>query len=72
VTADPVRMAFADNLLAARQRAGLTQAQLAAASGVSQRHISALESGLSDPKLSTVTALATALGVKSEELLATA
>jgi transcriptional regulator with XRE-family HTH domain len=69
VPSDPVRMAFADNLLAARRRAQLTQAQLASASGVSQRHISALESGLADPKLSTVAALAAALGIRSEELL---
>jgi transcriptional regulator with XRE-family HTH domain len=46
----------------ARQRAGLTQAALAEAAGVTDETVSRLERGAYEPSLSTVLALAAALG----------
>ena len=65
----PERLAFAANLQRARHAAGLTQAELAERSGVSQPHISQLESGTWEPRLTTIMALATALGVEPGALL---
>jgi len=59
----PQQRAFAANLARLRAAAGLTQDQLAAKSGVSQSHISALEKGTWEPRLSTILALAKAFGV---------
>lgn len=59
----PGQRAFAANLARLRSAAGLTQDQLAAKSGVSQSHISALEKGTWEPRLSTILALAKAFGV---------
>lgn len=68
-TLPPERLAFAANLQRARQAAGLTQAELADKSGVSQPHISALESGTWEPRLATIMQLARALGVEPGALL---
>jgi len=65
---DSVRV-FAENLLAARKAAKLTQVQLSERSGVSQSHISQLEKGNLEPRLSTILALAGALGVETGALL---
>ncbi|MGE4043370.1 MAG: helix-turn-helix domain-containing protein [Acetobacteraceae bacterium] len=61
--------AFAENLLAARKAAGLTQVQLSEGSGVSQSHISQLEKGNLEPRLSTILALAGALKVEVGALI---
>lgn len=61
--------AFAANLIRLRAEAGLTQDQLAARSGVSQSHISGLEKGTWEPRLSTVLALARAFGVAPAALV---
>jgi len=54
-----------------RKQQQLTQEQLAERSGVAQDVISALETGrVRDPRWSTVSALATALDVRPEELFA--
>jgi transcriptional regulator with XRE-family HTH domain len=60
---------FAQNLLVARTAADLTQQALALASGVSRATIAQLESGVGDPKLSTVQQLAEALSVSPTLLL---
>lgn len=65
----PERAAFAANLHRARRAAGLTQAELAERSGVAQSHISQLETGLWEPRLGTIMALAAALGVEPGSLL---
>lgn len=54
---------------AARERAGLTQAQLAEAAAITDETISRLERGAFEPALSTMVALADALGVGLDELL---
>jgi len=57
------------NVMRLRAERGLTQAQLAAAIGVSQPRIAGIESGDANPRLSTVSKLAHALGVTLSELL---
>ena len=53
---------LARNVAVARQRAGLTQHQLARAADLSRATVHLIEAGACDPKLSTVTSLANALG----------
>lgn len=61
---------FASCLRAARAKAGLTQERLASESGVSLATIRNLEQGhRGDPRLSTLTALARALGLTISELV---
>lgn len=51
-----------------RERAGLTQAALAEAAGVSRQTLNAIEAGRTDPAVSIVLRLARALGCRVEEL----
>lgn len=53
---------------AAREAADLSQAQLARRSGLRQPHISAIEAGQHDLRVTTVFTLARALGVKADRL----
>ena len=55
-------------LRVARQARGFSQQQLANMAGVSRQTVSAVESGISDPSLRVVLALASALGMRVEEL----
>jgi transcriptional regulator with XRE-family HTH domain len=56
-----------------REAAGLSQQALAAAAGLSISVVTQLEQGAkADPRVSTAAALAAALGVTMDELLATA
>lgn len=58
----------APNLASLRLERGLSQQQLAQNVGTSQSRLSRIESGLDDPRLSTVRKLAEALGVGIETL----
>lgn len=58
-------------LVELRKAAGLTQAELAVKAGLGMMQVSRIERGaVSDPQVSTVQALAEALGVPVAELLA--
>lgn len=50
-------------LIAARKRRGWTQAEVADAAGMKQSAVARLESGDRDPQMSTVLAVAQALGI---------
>ena len=63
------RPVFGESLRRHRLAAGLTQDELSARSGVSQSHISALEKGTWEPRLSTILALAKAFGVAPAALV---
>ncbi|MFW0797655.1 helix-turn-helix transcriptional regulator [Gordonia sp. CPCC 205515] len=56
-------------LRAARRAAGLSQSQLAEAAGLAVRTISIIESGDSNPRAATLTAIAEALGIDAGELV---
>lgn len=56
-------------LRAVRERALMTQDELAERSGIAQTTISALELGKQQPRIKTVRALAEALGVDARELI---
>jgi transcriptional regulator with XRE-family HTH domain len=60
---------FPARLKELRERAGLTQAELAAAVGTSQGNLSDWESGRREPNLSSLRALAAALKVKPARLI---
>jgi HTH-type transcriptional regulator/antitoxin HipB len=55
------RLDLAVQLIARRRQLGLTQAQLAAASGIAQAVISRIEQGSANPTVKTLNALAHAL-----------
>jgi transcriptional regulator with XRE-family HTH domain len=57
------------NVRAARVTRGLTQEQLAEASGFSQQYISGLEQGLRNPTVVTLYEIATVLQVLPSDLL---
>jgi len=55
---------------ACRQRAGITQAQLAVRAGCTERYIRKLERGQSEPKAPLLLRLATVLGCQPQDLVA--
>lgn len=56
-------------LVSARRAAGLSQRQLADATGIPQGHVSRIESGKLQPSLARLARLAVALGVSTDYLL---
>ena len=58
------RFRLAGQLIARRRELGMTQQQLAAASGIHQSEISRIEGGNGNPTLKTIGALAHALGAE--------
>lgn len=56
----------------ARERGGLSQTQLAGNSGLSARAVRELEAGRSSPSLATIVAIADALSITLDELIAAA
>jgi transcriptional regulator with XRE-family HTH domain len=64
-----VQTRFGDCLRARRLEAGLSQERLAFASGLHRTEISLLERGARDPRLSTISRLAQALGTDAAELV---
>jgi len=60
---------FGQKLKAARIAAGMTQAQVAYASGLSIARMSVIEQGETDCRLSSAFALAAAVGVSLSELV---
>ena len=60
---------FGRNLKAARISAGLTQSELAARAGVAFSLITQIESGVCDPDLRLIDALAKVVGRTASELL---
>jgi putative transcriptional regulator len=64
-----LRALFGRNLAQARQDAGLSQRALSRLTGISQRHISAIELGTVNPSLATIVELAMSVGQSPIELL---
>jgi XRE family transcriptional regulator, regulator of sulfur utilization len=67
---DAVAAHLGRNLSTLRRTRGLTQAQLAGASGLPRSTIANLESGEGNPSLTVLVKVSTALGVPVDELLA--
>lgn len=65
----PPPAAFARNLRAAREKAGLSQEALAERAGMHRNAVALLEAGKRDPRVSTVAKLAKALGISASDLL---
>lgn len=66
---DPAVLTFTANLRKARERAGLTQEQVALASGTPQAHYSRIETGKRDPGIRTLMRIAAALKTTPADLL---
>jgi transcriptional regulator with XRE-family HTH domain len=69
INARRFKLYLAQNVTVARRRAGLTQLQLAQAAELSRATVHLVEAGICDPRLSTITRLADALGVDAWDLL---
>lgn len=62
-------IAFGANLRNLRKKKGLTMMNLAFEADIEYSQVAKIERGLSNPTISTLQLLATALGVKPQELL---
>lgn len=63
LAASDLRVALASEIIKARQEKGMTQKQLETMSGVRQPVIARLERGTTDPRLSTMLKILSALGM---------
>jgi transcriptional regulator with XRE-family HTH domain len=66
------RLLIGEVLRAARQRAGMTQEDLAYAAGVDRTYVSSLENDHKSPTLETLAVLCAELDVRTSELIARA
>lgn len=60
----PANLMVADAVLSARAKAGISQSELSAATGIDQSDISKIERGLANPSVNTLSRIANALGAK--------
>ena len=60
----PANMMVASAVLSARAKAGLSQTELSAATGIDQSDISRIERGVANPSIGTLTRIACALGTQ--------
>ena len=63
------RSTFAQNLIRYRKQRGLSQGDLAQASGISRRMVAHYETHASEPPIEKIEALAKALGVRASQML---
>lgn len=63
------QIALGKRIKAAREKAGMTQEDLAAAVDYSVDHMSVVERGIKSPKLEKLVAIANILGIGTDELL---
>lgn len=68
-TAEELRILFGANFRAARMKAGMSQKDVQAETGIRQHYVSELENGLQNPTLETMTMLAHAVDVELRALL---
>jgi DNA-binding XRE family transcriptional regulator len=66
---ESMQILFGENLRLARLKAGLTQTELSAKTGIRQEYISQIEGGKLNPTLATMLALAEAVGKDVRTLL---
>ena len=66
---DNISVIIMRKLAAIRHRKGLSQRELARLSGITQVTIARIESGVFDPRLSTLRALAKAMKVQARDLI---
>lgn len=60
----PANLMIANAVLSARAKAGISQSELSAATGIDQSDISKIERGVANPSVNTLSRIATALGAK--------
>ena len=60
----PANLMIANAVLSARAKAGISQSELSAATGIDQSDISKIVRGVANPSVNTLSRIATALGAK--------
>ena len=60
----PANLMIANAVLSARAKAGISQSELSAATGIDQSDISKIERGVANPSVNTLSRIANALGAK--------
>ncbi|MCY9579591.1 helix-turn-helix domain-containing protein [Paenibacillus alvei] len=62
-------MAISENIKKLRERYGLTQQELAEIAGVTNKAVSAWESGLSEPRMGAIEKMATRFNIKKSNII---